>query len=144
MGPEELFDKWLENGVQREKQLDPRGVHLTVAEVLLGHSRGRADFSGDDLQPATTHPVEPGEHKPGDQFASWRLDPGMYLVRFNERLKGGAPPMLLVANEHLLSLGCALAATVCAAGGLQSVLTVPSWGASIKQNARIALLLPPG
>jgi len=143
MTPEELFDRWLENAVHRGKQVEARGVHLTLAEVMSGHSRGRVDFSGSELEPTSAHPVEPAEHKPSDRYAWWRLDGGAYVVRFNERLKDGAPPVLLIANERLLSLGCTLAATVCAPGELRSVLTVPSWGASLKQNARIALLVPP-
>jgi len=142
MKPEELFDQWLEQAVQRERQVDGRGVHLTVAELLVGHSRGRLDFGGSEFQPAPTHPIEPSERKPTDKFAWWRLDPGTYVVRFNERLKPGAPPALLVANEQLLSCGCTLAPTVCGPGEIRSVLTVPSWGANIKQNARLALLRP--
>jgi hypothetical protein len=142
MKSEEIFEQWLENAVQRDKQVDARGVHLTVAEVLSGHSRGRVDFGGSELQPASTHPVEPAEHKPSDRYAWWRLDGGTYIVRFNERLKEGAPPMLLVSSEGLLACGCGVAPTICAAGEVRSVLTVPSWGVSIKQNARIALLRP--
>jgi len=142
MKPEELFDQWLENAVHRERQVDARGVHLTVAEVLSGHSRGRVDFGGGELQPTSTHPLEQAEHKPSDRYAWWRLDGGTYIVRFNERLKEGSPPMLLVPSERLLACGCSLAPTICAAGDLRSVLAVPSWGVSIKQNARIALLRP--
>lgn len=139
MQPEELFDNWLEGTVHRDKQVDAHGVHLTVAEVLSTHSRGRIDFGGSELRPSSTHPVEPTEQRPGDKYAWWRLDEGSYIVRFNETLKEGAPPMLLVANERLLRCGCALAAVVCARGELRSVLTVPASGVNIKQNARIAL-----
>lgn len=142
MRAEELFDQWLENAVQRDKQVDARGVHLTVAEVLTGHLRGRVDFGGSELEPAATHPLEPGERTPRDRLPWWRLDAGAYVVRFNERLKQGAPPMLLVASERLLSAGCTVGPTVCGAGEIRTVLAVPSWGVSIKQNARIALLRP--
>ncbi|MCK4374162.1 MAG: dCTP deaminase [Candidatus Brocadiae bacterium] len=142
MGPDELFDKWLEGTVYRDKQVDAQGVHLTVAEVLTAHSRGRIDFGGSELRPAATHPLEITEQKPGDQYGWWRLGAGAYVVRFNEKLKDGAGPTLLTANERLLSCGCALSATVCTGGEIRSVLTVPACGVNIKQNARIALLRP--
>ncbi|MCK4282682.1 MAG: dCTP deaminase [Candidatus Brocadiae bacterium] len=142
MRPGELFDDWLEGGIHRDKQVDAHGVHLTVAEVLAAHSRGRIDFGGSELQPSSTHPVELTDHSPGDKYAWWRLDEGSYIVRFNESLKEGAPPMLLVGNERLLSCGCAVAPALCTGGEIRSVLTVPKCGVSIKQNARIALLRP--
>jgi len=142
MKPEELFDQWLEGAVQRDRQVEASGVHLTVAQLLVGHSRGRLDFGGSEYQAAPAHPIEPSERKPGDKFAYWRLDPGTYVVRFNEKLKEGAPPALLMPNQQLLSSGCTLATAMCGPGEIRSVLVVPSWGANIKQNARIALLCP--
>ena len=142
MQPGELFDDWLEGSVHRDKQVDAHGVHLTVAEVLAAHSRGNVDFGGSELKPSSTHPVEATEHKPGDKYAWWRLDEGSYVVRFNEGLKEGAPPMLLLSSDRLLSCGCAVAAAVCTGGEIRSVLTVPKAGVRIKQNARIALLRP--
>ncbi|MHC4592129.1 MAG: dCTP deaminase/dUTPase family protein [Planctomycetota bacterium] len=138
----EVFDSWLEGAVHRDKQVDSHGVHLTVAEVLTTHSRGKLDFGGSELRPAGTHPLQPAEHTPGDRFAWWRLDEGSYVVRFNEALKEGAPPTLLTASERLLSCGCTLAPTICTGGEIRSVLRVPKCGANIKQNARIALLRP--
>ena len=140
MEPQELFDNWLEGTVHRDRQVDPLGVHLTVAEILTMHSRGRVDFGGGEMKPAGTHALEIMEQRPGDQYGWWRLDAGVYQVRFNERVKDGAPPMLLTANDRLVSCGCALAAGVCGPGRLTTVLTVPAAGISIKQNARIALL----
>ncbi len=142
MTPEELFDNWLENAVHRDKQVDAHGVHLTVAELFAAHTRGRLDFGGSELKPCSRHPVEPTERTPGDKYTWWRLEEGTYVVRFNERLKQGAPPALLVGDERLLSCGCAIAAGLCAGGEMHSVLTVPACGVNIKQNARIALLRP--
>ncbi len=142
MTPEELFDNWLEKTVYRDKQVDAAGVHLTVGEIHSAHTRGRLDFGGSELKPCGTHPVELTERTPGDQYAWWRLEEGTYVVRFNETLKEGAPPSLLVGSRRLLACGCAVAATVCTGGEMRSVLTVPGCGVHIKQNARIALLRP--
>jgi len=141
MRPEQMFDEYLDGTVQKDHQVDEHGVHLTVAEVLTMHGRGSLDFGGSEMKAAGTHPLEPLEHKPGEKYGWWRLDGGTYIVRFNERIKDGAPPMLLVSNQRLLSCGCGLAAACVGPGELRSVLTVPQVGVRIKENARIALLV---
>ena len=138
----ELFDKWLEGAVNRDKQVDPRGVFLTVAEVLSAHGMGRLDFGGSECQEAGFHPLQAMERSPSDRYAWWRLEAGNYGVRFSEKLKDGAPACLLVGSERLLACGCALSAAICGAGVLRSQIIVPPCGVRIKQNARIALLRP--
>ena len=140
MEPEELFDNWLEGTIHRDSQVDAHGVHLTVAEILSPHSRGRIDFGGKELKACSLHPLELSEHSPGDRYGWWRMEGGGYVVRFNETLKAGAPPVLLVSNQRLLSCGCSVAPAIFTGGEIRSVLTVPGTGAAIKQNSRIALL----
>jgi hypothetical protein len=138
----ELFDHWLEGAVNRGKQVDAVGVHLTIAEVLTAHGMGRLDFGGSEFQDAGVHALEPLERSPSDRYSWWRLEEGTYGVRFNETLKDGAPVCLLVGSDRLLACGCALAAAVCGPGALYTRLIVPKCGVRIKQNARIALLRP--
>ncbi len=141
MEPERVFDELLEGAISRDHQVDERGVHLTVAEVAPLHGRGDVDFGGSEMKPGRGNPMEPVEHKPGDRYGWWRLEAGSYLVRFNEKLKDGAPPMLLISNERLLSCGCSVATACVGPGELRTVLTVPQIGLRIKENARIAMLL---
>jgi len=141
MEPERVFDELLEGAISKERQVDERGVHLTVAEVAPMHGRGDIDFGGSEMNPGRGNPMEPVEHKPGDRYGWWRLEAGTYLVRFNEKLKDGAPPMLLVSNQRLLSCGCSVATVPVGPGELRTVLTVPQVGLRLKQNARIALLV---
>jgi hypothetical protein len=142
MDAAELFDEWLEETIHRESQVDEHGVHLTAGHVALADSRAEIDFGGSEFEPCTQRDVAPTKKQPDDDYGWWRLEKGAYLLEFNERLKEGAPPMLLVPNGRLLACGCSLAACVCAAGPLRSVLTVPERGVAIKENARIALLRP--
>jgi len=142
MDAAELLDNWLDGAVNRDKQGDALGVHLTVAEVLTAHGMGKLDFGGSEFQEAGMHPLEPMERSPSDRYAWWRLEAGSYGIRFNETLKDGGPSCLLVAGDRLVACGCSLTATVCGAGVLRSRLIVPSCGVRIKQNARIALLRP--
>ncbi|MGD2175255.1 MAG: hypothetical protein PVJ27_07615 [Candidatus Brocadiaceae bacterium] len=142
MTPEDLFDNWLEGAIHRPNQVDEGGVHLTVGQVLTSHSRGRIDFGGSELKPSGLHPVETAEHSPTDRYGWWRLDAGTYILRMNEKLKEGAPPMLLTSNERLLSCGCSIAPAVLTGGEIQTLLSVPKSGVNIKENARVALLTP--
>lgn len=141
MRPDKVFDELLEGTVHKATQVDGRGVHLTVAEVMPIHGRGDVDFGGSEMKAAHANPLEPIEHKPGDQYGWWRLEAGAYIVRFNEKIKDGAPPMLLVSNERLLSCGGQVATTIVGPGEIRTVLQVPQVGLRIKQNARIALLV---
>lgn len=141
MEPERVFDELLEGTISKDHQVNARGVHLTVAEVAPLHGRGDIDFGGSEMNPARGNPLEPVEHKPGDRYGWWRLEAGSYLVRFNEMLKDGAPPMLLASNERLLSCGCSLAVACVGPGELRTVLTVPQVGLRLKENARIGLLV---
>jgi len=138
----EVFDQWLEGTVQREMQVGADGVHLTVAEISRIHTRGRLDFGGSELKAAATHPIELSEHMPGERYAWWRLNEGEFLVCFNERLKEGAPPMLLVSNRRLLQCGCQVGSGIFREGEICTVLSVPEAGVHIKENARIAVLRP--
>jgi hypothetical protein len=139
---EELFDEWLEGTIYRDKQVEARGVHLTVGQVHRLSEGGRVDFGGSELEPCPTEPVGPVKAQEDDEYGWWELDGGTYLVVFNERLREGAPPVLLTPNDRLLACGCSLAPLVCGARDVRSVLTVPHCGAAIKQNARVALLRP--
>ena len=141
MRPDKIFDELLEGTVSKATQVDERGVHLTIAEVMPMHGRGDVDFGGSEMRPAHANPLEPVERKPGDQFAWWRLEAGTYIIRFNEKLKEGAPPMLLVINDRLLSCGGHVAVAMVGPGEIRTVLQVPQVGLRIKQNARIALLV---
>ena len=141
MKPDKVFDEVLEGAVDKATQVDGRGVHLTVAEVMPMHGRGDVDFGGSEMKAAHANPLEPIERKPGDRYAWWRLEAGIYIVRFNEKIKDGAQPMLLVSSERLLSCGAQIAATIVGPGEIRSVLQVPHVGLRIKQNARIALLV---
>jgi hypothetical protein len=140
-----FFDQWVEGAIARDKQVDARGVHLTVAVVLEAHTKGRIDLGGSEHRPAVAHPVQLFERSHGDKFAWWRLEPGTYIVRFNEKLRPGAPVALLASNDRLLEGGCAIAPAICLGGEeISSVLTVPACGLQLKQDAKIAVLRPLG
>ncbi len=142
MNTEELFDTYLEGTIYKEKQVDSRGVHLTVSEIHAITGRGETDFGGSEHKNAETQPIEPEKRDPDDDYAWWELDQGTYRVIFNESARAIPGALLLVPNERILSCGCSMAPALVSAGSAESILTVPETGVSIKENARIALLFP--
>ncbi len=142
MEPEELFDEWVEGTTHRDNQVDEHGVHLTVAAVHSPYSRGKIDFGGSELAPTSARALETSPKTPGDRYGWWRLSEGIYVVEFNETLREGAPPALLVSNQRLLNCGSALASAIFTSGEMRTLLTVGEEGIDIKENARIALLRP--
>lgn len=144
MRPEELFDTYLEGTIYKKKQLDSRGVHLTVAEIRALTGRGRIDFGGDEHEECGSEPLSPRKRDPEDDYGWWDLGGGTYRIVFNESTRAVPGTLLLVPNERILSCGCTIAVTTTREGSVESVLTVPETGVSIKENARAALLCPLG
>lgn len=142
MEPEELFDQFLEDTVYKDKQVGPLGVHITVDVVLRLTDCADIDFGGGEMKPAGTEPVATEKRSPDDDYAWWNLEQGTYLVRFNERLKDGAPPVLLVPDARLLRCGGDLSAALPSSHEIIAVLRVPEKGVCIKENARVAVLRP--
>ena len=140
MSAEELFDTYLEGTIYKDKQVDSRGVHLTVSEIHCITGRGETDFGGSEHRDAETEPLEPEKRDPDDDYGWWELDEGTYRVVFNESARATPGALLLVPSERILSCGCDIAPTLIQKGSIESVLTVPESGVSIKENARIALL----
>ena len=142
MKPQELLANWIEGATHGDRQVDARGVHLTVAEIMTAHSRGKLDYGGTEFAPASSHSIMPLTSGPAEKYGWWRLDEGCYMVRFNERLKVGAPPSIVVADQHLAHCNCTLTPAIVTEGEIRSTLIVSPAGASIKQFAQIALLWP--
>jgi len=144
MEAQELFDSFVENGVERARQVDPRGVLLTVRDIVQVRSRGRVGFGPDEMVASNTHSLVPFEHSPGEKLAWWRLEEGHYVVHFNETLKAGAPPCVLLPCAELVDTGCILVPALFAEGPLRAPLVVPKSGVSIKETGCIAALAPVG
>jgi hypothetical protein len=142
MEADELFDTHLDGTIYRDKQVEERGVHLTVGSVHEVLKRGETDFGGDEEVPCETEKMTPLKRSPDDDYGWWDLDRGHYRVRFNETIRSESGAYLLVPNERILACGCTLAPTVVREGIIDTVLVVPGQGVSIKENARIGLLCP--
>ena len=132
MEPEEIFDGVLDNTVYRDKQVGEAGVHLTVGSVHDVLKGGQTDFGGDEQVPCETEKLTPQKRDPDDDYGWWDLTAGHYRVQFNETLVESGKAFLLVPNDRILACGCSLAGTVVSSGVIDTVLTVPMHGVSIK------------
>lgn len=120
------------------------GLDLTVSEVLRVTGPGSLDFGGSEEEAAEVEAVEPELRDPEDDYGWWELDPGSYLVRYNEALNLGEDRL-----AHVLPLERTLRAGVFhpaflvdgSRDPLETLLSVGAAGGHLKENCRISRLL---
>lgn len=74
----------LEDLIHFDTQSRGSGIDLTVGEVHDLEGSGRLDFGGGEFEQAATRPIPPELADEDDEYGWWHLDPGFYLVRYNE------------------------------------------------------------
>ncbi|QKY19428.1 dCTP deaminase [Halolamina sp. CBA1230] len=117
---------------------DDGGLDLTVAEVHEISEPGRVDFGGGELEPAETEPHERVWRNEEDDYQWWQLDPGTYLLEYNESLSGEA---VLQPRTEILERGGSHP-TLRVSELPRVPLTVGGAGLYLKENARVSTLLP--
>ena len=126
--------------IDLEKQIQPSGFDLSIAEVHAYAGGGSVDFSNEERRIAPTTSLEP------DADLWYTLPQGCYIIIYNEVVK---MPLDLVAiartRSTILRNGAAIETAVWDPGyhGRSSSLLVvhnPS-GIKLKRNARIAQLI---
>lgn len=130
--------------VHLETQRAARGIDLTVDRIARVRARGSLDFGGSEFEPAGIERIEPELADPGDDYGWWELDPGTYLVTYNERLEiGGGDLATIHPLPRLLRAGASHPAFVPepAGGPLEVLLSVGDAGCRLKENCRISRLL---
>ncbi|MDY6776812.1 MAG: deoxyuridine 5'-triphosphate nucleotidohydrolase [Candidatus Nanohaloarchaea archaeon] len=125
-----------------ETQLTPNGFDLTAAEIRTFDGPGKLDFSNDEREIPGTTPLEPVKKDDSDEYGWWELDPGVYKMVTNEKVK---IPKDLAAiafpRSSLLRMGATIDNGVWD-GGFEGVseflLNVENpEGVEIKENARV-------
>ncbi len=140
MEPRIIFEECLEDTVYEGKQIDEHGVHLTAGAISSIEGPGQIDFGGDEHNPCRDRELTPKKRSAQDDYGWWELEEGYYRVHFNESIIPGSGVFLIASNDRLLACGCSVTPTIAASGNISTILTVPSYGTAIKENARIALL----
>lgn len=128
----------LEGLVHAPTQVGERGVDLTVASVADLNGPGRVDFGGGELESAETSPRETHRRDPADEYAWWHLDPGTYLLSYNESLVDHGT-FWLQPRDALLERGAHH--PTCWVDELGPLpLSVGDGGLLLKENARVSTL----
>lgn len=134
----------LDGLVHLESQRAPTGLDLTVGSVARITGGGKLDFGGSEFEPAAREVVEPELADPADDYGWWELEPGSYLVRYNEVPELGEGELARVHPlPRLLRAGAAHPAFVVQGreDPLETLLTVGTGGCGLKENCRVSRLL---
>lgn len=128
----------VEGMVHPETQIRGGAIDLTVAAVYALDEPPHLDFGGSELQLAATTELHPTQRHPDDEFGWWSLEPGTYLVEYNERLVD--PPAFVQPRDVLLRGG-----GLHASGWVWELAGLgvhAGAGLELKENARISTLWP--
>ncbi|MFP4303151.1 MAG: hypothetical protein ACLFPW_00330 [Spirochaetaceae bacterium] len=134
------------NYIHEGKQLDEKSgsMILTVGRIGTLVGRGSLDFGGGEFAPSPTAWQEPVKASPDDKYGWWHLEPGSYLLEFNESilLEDGERAVLQIW-EQVARTGVAHPTELIVASRepLATVMQVGTPGVDIKENARISRVL---
>lgn len=137
------IDQVIENYIHDGKQIDENTgtMILTVGRIGTLVGRGSLDFGGSEYTPTPTAWQEPVKKNADDKYGWWNLEPGSYLLEFNESvvLQEGEKAVLQIWEEAART-GVAHPTEVILTSRepLATVMTVPNPGVDIKENARIS------
>lgn len=131
----------LEDVVHADTQRHEDGFDLTVAHIHELREPGRIDFGGGELEPARTERVATAKRDPDDDYGWWTLEPGTYLVEYNEFLTAEHQRLFLQPRDALLAQG-AHHPSLLVTELPKMPLHVGDAGVRIKENARVSTLLP--
>ncbi len=127
--------------ISAKKQLGEFSLDLTVQSISLINLGGSLDFGGSEYEDASVSLLKPEKRTPDEPYGWWNLEPGDYLIRYNERIK--IPPkglLIILPHERLLAAGASHAPL--AIENLDQNVSVPIHvgpaGLKIKQNARVS------
>ncbi|MEF8880118.1 MAG: dCTP deaminase [Candidatus Thermoplasmatota archaeon] len=133
--------KILENNIKdivhEDTQRHEKTVDLTLNKVMKIKNRGSLDFGGSEYQPSDTEEIPPKKKTEDDKYGWWRLDEGIYLVEYNEKINRGN--VWIQPHSRLIKTGAYTPGRIIEEEGkITGLLIVGDNGVDIKENARIA------
>lgn len=129
----------LENVIHSETQTGAKGFDLTVDKIYEAENRGKLDFGGSEMEKCKIREIKPEKKKDGDKYGWWILDPGTYLMEYNEQLKR-AHKALLQPHTRLTRNSASHPTKLVRELGLVP-LYIEGEGLEIKENARVSRIL---
>jgi hypothetical protein len=131
----------LDGIVHGETQAGEDEYDLTTDRILRLQAPGRIDFGGGEMTEPETEPLDTKKRHAEDEYGWWNLEPGNYLLEYNEQLDLQSERVLLQPRPALAETGVSHPTMV--VRELPRVpLIVPPSGARIKENARVSRLVP--
>jgi hypothetical protein len=130
--------------ISAKKQQGRFALDLTARGVSRVESGGALDFGGSAFREASAIALEPQKKTPEEPYGWWNLEPGAYLLAFNETVRSaGAGLILVFPHRRLLAAGAWHASAVLDV--LDHDFCVPldvgPGGLAIKQNARVSRVI---
>ncbi|PSG98173.1 dCTP deaminase [Thermoplasmatales archaeon SW_10_69_26] len=131
----------LDGIVHGETQRGDDEYELTVAGIHRLHEPGHIDFGGGETTEPETEPLDTKKRHAEDEYGWWNLEPGTYLLAYNETLDLPDASLVLQPRPALAEMGVSHPTMI--VDSLPRVpLAVPPAGARIKENARVSRLVP--
>ena len=129
--------------ISEKKQVAEYSLDLTVAGIRRVTGAGALDFGGSEYQPGIREDLLP---RKGEQeaYGWWELQPGTYLLRFNEALRIPEKCLAVVRpHPRLLATGAFHPTLVLERWdpGLEVPLHVGPPGLRLKENARVSQVI---
>lgn len=131
--------KLINDIVHEDTQVQSSGVDLTVNAIYEFSGAGALDFGGSEFEPAETKRIKPEKKHPDDDYGWWHLDPGTYLIEYNESVEPGEKTLLLTPLQRLIQAGASHASQVVSeeTDPVRILLDVGDGGCHLKENCRV-------
>lgn len=131
--------EFLEDIVYLDTQIANNGIDLTATKVYDSKESGEIDFGGSERKDGKLSEIEPELRDSEDDYGWWELEPGMYLLEYNESLKEGKMSFLQPLPRLTRNSATHPAKFV---NKLELVpLAVSGNGIKIKENSRVSRIL---
>jgi deoxycytidine triphosphate deaminase len=130
--------------ISAKKQQGAFSVDLTVKEIRKVASGGALDFGGSEFQEASTTLLKPEKKSAEEPYGWWKLEPGNYLIKFNEKINLENHGVIIIfPHSRLLAAGGSHAPVAIEdlREDIQVLLCVGPEGLEIKENARVSKAL---
>lgn len=115
--------------------------YLTVGKVGKMTREGTLDFGGSEYRRSAVDWIQPEVQSKEDKYGWWKLEPGFYLVEFNESLSfSDNSGVVLQIWSHAVQAGVSHPTEIITESRdpLRTLLQVGKPGAHVKENARLS------
>jgi dUTP pyrophosphatase len=147
--PGKSLPRFFKGLINRSLQLQPCGLDLTLKRVLKPLSAGRLDLDNSQRRTPSTSviPFQPSKSSPNNrQLDSLHLEPGVYLIEFNETVEVPLNKMGVLFPRSSLWRSCATFTAGVVDSGYRGVLggqlsVLNPFGLDLVRDARMVQIV---